>query len=678
MTGRLFLVVGPSGVGKDSILNGAREALADDARFVFARRFITRDATVGGEDHQPISDAEFSAIEESGGFLFSWRAHGLSYGLPASLRDDLDAGRHVVANVSRAALKVISDAYSSCTVLEITASPAIVARRLRNRNRETEDNIKARLTRKAPPLPKGVKVVAIPNNGRLGKAVELFLSTLRSPSSRWLKLRRIPIDSWHENICFLSRDCAVFDAANYLGPGKVDVFNDEASIRAKVNLLEAGTLLAPDELGLSSLAFDRLGLSEGSLLTLERTPSPQSLRELRAKVAGSVLKPGQIDMIVKDITEDRYNGREISAFLVSASKHLELVEIEALCNARARYSSRIDWPYDIVVDKHSMGGVPGSRITMIVIPIVAAQGMVIPKTSSRAITSAAGTADVMEVVARVDLMPDEVKRVVSNANGCIAWNGNLNHSPIDDVMNSITRPLGIDSSRWAVASILSKKIAAGSSHVMIDIPVGPDVKTKTMAEGHELAALFETVAKRVGLEALAEVTDGTRPIGFGIGPALEVRDVYSVLRGHDDAPADLRAKALDFAGRILEWGPDVPANEGRVRAEALLNSGAALSALEKIVDAQGRVDHPVRPGPLIYEYQAERSGRIKGINPRVISRMARRAGAPMDKSAGIDILQPVGADVVEGTPLLLIHGSVEADLENASTFVQSISPIDIV
>ncbi len=678
MTGRLFLVVGPSGVGKDSILNRAREALADDARFVFARRFVTRDATVGGEGYRPVSDAEFSAIEESGGFLFSWRAHGLSYGLSASLRDDLDAGRHVVANVSRAALKVISDASSNCTVLEIMASPAVVARRLRSRNRETEGNIRARLTRKAPPLPEGVKVVGIPNNGRLEKAVELFLSALRSPSPKWLKLRRIPVDSWHENICFLSRDCAVFDAANYLGPGKVDVFNDEASIRAKVNLLETGTLLAPDELGLSSLAFDRLGLSEGSLLTLERTPSPQSLRELRAKVAGDVLKPGQIDMIVKDITEDRYSGREISAFLVSASKHLELVEIEALCKARVRYSSRIDWPYDIVVDKHSMGGVPGSRITMIVIPIVAAQGMVIPKTSSRAITSAAGTADVMEVVAKVDLMPDEVKRVVSNTNGCIAWNGNLNHSPVDDVMNSITRPLGIDSSRWAVASILSKKIAAGSSHVIIDIPVGPDVKTKTMAEGHELAALFETVAKRVGLEALAQVTDGTRPIGFGVGPALEVRDIYSVLRGDDDAPADLRAKALDFAGRILEWSPDVPANEGRVRAEALLNSGAALSALEKIVDAQGRVDRPVRPGPLIYEYKAERSGRIKGINPRVISRMARRAGAPMDKSAGIDILQPVGADVVEGTPLLLIHGSVEADLENASTFIQSISPIDIV
>jgi len=436
-------------------------------------------------------------------------------------------------------------------------------------------------------------------------------------------------------------------------------------------LLEAGTLLEPDELGLSSLAFDRLGLPEGSLLTLERTPSPKSLLALRSKIAGDVLKPDQIDLIVKDIAENRYNGREISAFLVSASKHLELSEVEALCKARARYSSQIKWPYDIVVDKHSMGGVPGSRITMIIIPIVAAHGMTIPKTSSRAITSAAGTADTMEVVAKVDLSPDDVQRVVGDANGCIAWNGNLNHSPVDDVMNSITRPLGIDSTRWAVASILSKKIAAGSSHVMIDIPTGPGMKTKTRAEGSELAVLFETVGQRVGLDVLAEVTDGTRPIGCGIGPALEVRDVYKVLGCERNAPADLRAKALDFAGKILEWSPDVPNNEGRARAEFLLNSGAALSALDNIIDAQGRVDHPVQPGSLIYEHKAERSGRIVGINPRAVSGMARRAGAPMDKCAGVDILQPVGADVVSGMPLFRIHGSVDVDLESASAFAQS-------
>ena len=267
--------------------------------------------------------------------------------------------------------------------------------------------------------------------------------------------------------------------------------------------------------------------------------------------------------VIRDIAKDRYTDKEISAFLVSAARDLSIGEVQSLTRARAEFTHRFDWGRDLVVDKHSMGGIPGSRITIIVIPIVAAHGLLIPKTSSRAITSAAGTADAMEAIARVDLSPEEVERVVGEGNGCIAWNGRLNHSAVDDVMNSITRPLGIDSTKWAVASILSKKLAAGATHTIIDIPVGPFAKVQQGREGRELSRLFEDVGAGIGIKVIARVTDGSRPIGRGIGPALEVRDVYKVLRNESDAPLDLKEKALGFAASILEWDPLVPRGQGR-------------------------------------------------------------------------------------------------------------------
>lgn len=677
MKGGLFLVVGPSGVGKDSILDGARVALKDEPRFVFARRVITRDADTGGEDFDSVSTEEFAKLEGSGSFLARWQAHGLSYGLPINLIDQLREGRHVLANVSRAALAGILETYPGSIIVEITASPERVAERLRARGREDAADIAARLKRQTPDYPSGAEVISIANDDSLESAVRHFVDAIGTAVPRWLKLRWVPIDSWHENVCFLHGEGTIFRPGDYLGSGKVDVFNDQASVRAKVNVINGSQLIEKDEIGLGTAAFEQLGLPEGSELTLERTPSPESLSAIRTKIAGQALRDDQIDMVIRDIAENRYNGREISAFLVAASNSLDLDEVVALSRARAKQSSTMHWPYDLVVDKHSMGGVPGSRITMIVIPIVAAFGMIIPKTSSRAITSAAGTADAMEVVARVDLTAEDVRSVIDEANGCIAWNGRLNHSAVDDVMNSITRPLGIDSTRWAVASILSKKIAAGSTHVIIDIPTGPGMKTGNLQEGTELAGLFERVGERLGLEVHTKITDGSRPVGHGIGPALEVRDVYRVLGRDDAASIDLENKALDFAGTILEWSPSIGKGSGRAKAKELLQSGAALTALERIIDAQGRHDTPASPGVLVHEVRAPASGVVQCINTGMISGIARRAGAPMDKSAGVDLLHSVKDSVAAGEPLFLIHGSVEADVQTAVEFAETTNAFDV-
>jgi thymidine phosphorylase len=302
---------------------------------------------------------------------------------------------------------------------------------------------------------------------------------------------------------------------------------------------------------------------------------------------------------------------------------------------------------------------------MLVVPIVAAHGMLIPKTSSRAITSPAGTADTMEVLAQVELSPERLHELVRKHRGCLAWGGTAKLAPVDDILIAVERPLGIDSQGQMVASILSKKLAAGSTHLLIDIPVGPTAKVRRMSQALALRKLFEYVGDRLGLHLEVVITDGRQPVGRGIGPVLEIRDVMQVLENDPDAPADLRQKALHLAGRILEFDPDVRGGHGYSIARDILESGRALTKMNALIDAQGRQSAHYTPGPLQLEVCAERTGVVAAIDNFRLARIARLAGAPMDKGAGVDLLKKLGDPVAAGAPLYRIHSEVRADFEFA-------------
>jgi thymidine phosphorylase len=575
MAGTLFLVVGPSGAGKDTLIGGAREALAGDDSVVFARRAITRPADAGGEAHEAVTDAEFASRRDAGGFMLYWQAHGLSYGIPSSYAHDLAAGRNVVANVSRS---VIADAirrFAPSAVLEITASPEILAERLATRGRETTEEIASRLARDAAAIPPDATRITVVNDG-----------------------------------------------------------TPEAGVAAVTAALRPG--------------------------------APPSEAWLRRKLARAPLPADAYRGVIRDIAEGRYDERNTADFLAAVAETLTPDETVDLARVRAEFAMPIRWDADLVVDKHSMGGIPGSRITMVVIPVVAAGGLTIPKTSSRAITSPAGTADAMEVLARVDLDADAVRRVVTETGGCIVWNGRLNHSRVDEVMNAITRPRRIDSLRWSVASILSKKLAAGATHCIIDVPVGPTAKVRTPEDAAELRDLLEYVGRALGLHVEVRLTDGSAPIGRGIGPALEARDVVSVLRNDADAPADLRDKALSFASSIFAFDPAVTGAEAEARAKRLIESGAAFETLERIVAAQGRPAETVGIGRFEHVVAAGGPGTVAGIDCFALAGIARTAGAPADKGAGIDLFAAPGDAVAAGQPLYRIHARSEAALEAAA------------
>ena len=336
--------------------------------------------------------------------------------------------------------------------------------------------------------------------------------------------------------------------------------------------------------------------------------SPESLDAVRAKIQGRTLQPAEIDAIVEDLTHYRYSDMEIAAFLIGSASFMTSGELLALVQAMAQAGTQLKWPDPIVVDKHCIGGIPGNRTSMIVVPIVAAHGLTIPKTSSRAITSPAGTADTMEVLARVDVGIEEMKEVVAACHGCLVWGGHVNLSPADDILISVERPLSLDTREQMVASIMSKKLAAGSTHLLIDLPVGPTAKLANANDAMRLRKLFEFVGDHFGIAVEVITTDGRQPIGNGIGPVLEAEDVMAVLANDPKAPVDLREKSLRLAAHLLEYDPQLRGGTGYARARELLDSGAALRQMQKIIDAQGPSACRTDVGTLTFDIAAARDG----------------------------------------------------------------------
>jgi thymidine phosphorylase len=336
--------------------------------------------------------------------------------------------------------------------------------------------------------------------------------------------------------------------------------------------------------------------------------------------------------------------------------------------------SRLDWEADLVVDKHSIGGVPGNRTTMIVVPIVTALGLTMPKTSSRAITSPSGTADTMATLAEVALAPHAIRRVVEQTGGCIAWGGALDLAPADDVLITVERPMGIDTEAQMIASILSKKKTAGATQVLIDVPVGPSAKIRSHRAGEELAELFRYVGEAVGLAVDVVLTDAHGPIGCGVGPRLEALDVLAVLEGKPEAPRDLREKSLFLAARLLERAGTVPDACGYRAAQEALDSGAALARFEAIRALQGARDlPPAAPFTALVESRAD--GRVRALDCLRIARVAKLAGAPANAAAGLRVLCRVGDVVARGQPLLEVHARSEAQLGFAVAHAEQASDL---
>ena len=485
-----------------------------------------------------------------------------------------------------------------------------------------------------------------------------------------LYARRLGIDTYQQPIVYMRFDCHVCRSQGFAAQSQVEVRAQGRSILATLNIV-VSDLLAQNQAGLSEAAWRLLGASEGSPLEFRHPDPVASLSDLRSKLFGNRLDEAAMARIVADIAAGRYSDLHLAAFIAAgAGSNMDLAETIGLTKAMIGAGNRLTWPVGPIVDKHCVGGLPGNRTTLIVVPIVAALGIVMPKTSSRAITSPAGTADTMETLAPVDLDIAALRRVVEREAGCIVWGGAMQLSPADDVLIRVERPLDIDSEGQLVASVLSKKAAAGSEHVLIDIPLGPTAKVRSEEAAGRLAQRLEAVGAAIGLHVRCVATDGSQPVGRGVGPALEAHDVLAVLRGEANAPADLRARALRLAGDIIEMAKRVPAGEGVALAAKVLADGDALRKFDAIREAQGGAREPGR-APLRRDIVAAANGIAAAIDNRRIARFAKLAGAPNSPNAGLEMRVRLNDRIERGQPLFTLHAQTSGEMEYATRYVEA-------
>ena len=482
-----------------------------------------------------------------------------------------------------------------------------------------------------------------------------------------LRARRIGIDTQHEAVVLMHKDCSVCRSEGFTAHTRILLRAGERHVIATLYQVTSD-LIANNEAALSEAAWSRLGLVEGGVIAVSHPDAVESMSHVRSRIHGQALADTALQAIIADVVDGRYSDIELSSFVTAcATRALDHREILALTRAMVAVGDRLSWKSETVVDKHSVGGLPGNRTTPIIVPIVAALGLTMPKTSSRAITSPAGTADTMETMAPVDLDIADIHRVVEREGGCIAWGGAVKLSPADDIIIRIERALDIDTEGQMIASVLSKKIAAGSTHLMLDLPVGPTAKVRSLETAERLSAGLQNVAAAFGMKTRVIVGDGRQPIGRGIGPALEARDVLAVLQGRKDAPQDLRARAITLAGALLELAGAAPPGHGETAAAQTLDDGRAWAKFQRICEAQGGMREP----PVFRHRQpllADHSGRVAEIDNRKIAKLAKLAGAPEAKAAGIELHIKLGSTVSAGEPLCTLHAEARGELAYALQF----------
>ncbi|MDV3258127.1 MAG: thymidine phosphorylase family protein [Sphingomonas sp.] len=483
-----------------------------------------------------------------------------------------------------------------------------------------------------------------------------------------LRARRLGIETQHEPIVLTHADCPVARSEGFAARAQVELSAGGRTAIATLYQVK-DDIIAIDEVGLTETVWHRLGVPDGAEIKVRHPRPLDSMSFVRAKVYGHRLDGTRLGPIIRDVTAERYSDVELAAFITAfSSQPAELHEMVALTQAMVEAGDRLSWPGPIVADKHSVGGLPANRTTPIVVAIAAAAGLTIPKTSSRAITSPAGTADAMETMAPVDLDIPAMRRVVEQEGGCIVWGGSVRLSPADDILIRVERALDLDSPAQLVASVLSKKIAAGSTHVLLDLPVGPTAKVRTAADAAELSAQLAAVASQFGLKVRPLVSDGTQPVGIGLGPALEARDLLAVLRREAHAPQDLAARAVRLAGALLELAGTAREGEGEGEAAATLADGRALAKFMAICAAQGGFREPPA-APLRHVIEAPAGGTLASIDNRLLARAAKLAGAPRSPSAGLELHVKLGERIGRGQPLITLHGESPGELAYALDFV---------
>lgn len=449
---------------------------------------------------------------------------------------------------------------------------------------------------------------------------------------------------------------------------RIKVKKDSREQVIAIDIAKSKRNIYPGQLGLFDEVMDVLRLKDKDIVEISIEPKPLSLEFIKKKLDGFTLDKMEIDEIVKDIVENKLTEIEITYFVSACYRNgMSIYESAYLTEAIVAHGKKLNLKHYPILDKHSLGGVPGNRVTMILVPIIAAAGYIIPKTSTRSITSCSGTSDTMEVLAPVEFHVDDIKKIVKKTNAAMVWGGVLELASADDRLIKIEKVLSLDPEGILLASILAKKNAVGATHVVLDIPIGKECKLKHKKDARRLKRKFELLGKLLGINIKAVITDGSQPIGYGIGPALEARDVLYLLQNNKEKmPKDLRKKSILMATALLQM---VGVKNANKKVIDILDSGKAYEKMKEVIMAQGGNSkiqpEQIKIGKFKYIAKAKQEGSVKEISNKYLTKIAKAAGAPTDKGAGIYIPIKLNDKVKIGQTLFTIFAENEKKLEFA-------------
>lgn len=439
-----------------------------------------------------------------------------------------------------------------------------------------------------------------------------------------------------------------------------------------VDIAQSSKVVPKGTIGVFEEVLNSLKLKNNDKVEITIARKPLSIDYIKKKLDGQRLNKNEIDQIVWDIVHNKLSAVELTYFVAACYTNvMSIEETILLTKAMVKHGSVLSLNKYPVIDKHSIGGIPGNRTTMVVVPIIAAAGYIMPKTSSRSITSPAGTADTMEVLANVIFPISKMKEIVLKANGCIVWGGSLNLAPADDKIIAVERPLEIDAESQLLASIMAKKHSVSSTHILIDVPMGKYAKVKNRVEALKLKSEFEKIGRRLRKHIKVIITDGRQPIGNGIGPCLEARDVLWLLKRDPRRPLDLEKKCLMMCANIFSM---VGIKNGYKKALGILDSGKAYQKMVEIIKAQNGKEiaaEDIRIGRFSYDVVSAKGGEVVEIDNKFISRIARIAGAPHDKGSGLYIYKHIGDRVKRGEKLFTIYSESKHEFEYAKDVAKS-------
>ena len=469
-----------------------------------------------------------------------------------------------------------------------------------------------------------------------------------------LKIKDLDIASGGPLVVILNKkDAMMFDIHHM---DRIKIKKGKKIETVVVNIATSSKIVRAGSIGVYEEVITSLKLKNEDKVSIKLARKPLSIDFIRKKLDGHSLTKKEINQIVWDIVHNKLSDSELTYFVAACyTNMMSINETIMLTRAMASHGDILKLDKYPIIDKHSIGGIPGNRTTMILVPLIAAAGLAIPKTSSRSITSPAGTADTMEVLAKVTFSIKKMKQIIEKTNGCIVWGGSLNLAPADDKIITVEKTLEIDAESQLLASIMAKKYSVSSTHILIDIPVGNGTKVKTRKEVLNLKKDFENIGRKLRKHVKVIITNGSQPIGNGIGPALEARDVLWLLKRDKRRPMDLEKKCIAMAYEIFSMAG---IKNGKNKAADILNSGLAYDKMKEIIKAQqGSIFNPekIKIGKFKYDIRANKPGTVKKIDNRAISKIARVAGAPLDKGAGIYLHKHVKNKVKKGDKLFTIY-----------------------